>query len=257
MIDRKEAESRNRLHNILGAAAAGFLLRDVLQQTCRPLTSLLAWLDLLRYKLALNWKESPTGDNDKVACYVGEFKQLEKLVSDLSHKFKYILESTRWAEPVETVDLEINECLSMAITILSMYEGLGGDSISFNPGSKLLITGAIEHELITIFLVFLLLSRDCLRNVSDTTIRCETAKHDGHIIATISHNGSIRQDKYLDIIFHNKPLEGYFLKSDFTCFMDTLLYYGNCLLKKNEVKTRIINIPGDFSISLLIPAADQ
>ena len=138
-----------------------------------------------------------------------------------------------------------------------MYEGLDSNSIVFIPRSQLPITGANEQEFVTIFLIYLLLSRDCLRNVSDTTIRCETTKDDDHIIATISHNSSIQQDKYLDIVFHNKPLESYFLKGDFTCFMDTLLYYGNCLLRKNKVRTSITNIPGHFSLSLLIPAANQ
>jgi PAS domain S-box-containing protein len=253
----KEGESRNRLHNILGVAAAGFLLREVLHQACEPFTSLLARLDLLRYKLALHWEKSLTSTDDAALYDAGEFKEIEKLLSDLSNKFKYMLESTCCAGPAKTGHFEINECLSKAISIASMYEGIDSNSIVFIPRSQLPITGANEQEFVTIFLIYLLLSRDCLRNVSDTTIRCETTKDDDHIIATISHNSSILQDKYLDIVFHNKPLESYFLKSDFTCFMDTLLYYGNCLLRKNKVRTRITNIPGHFSLSLLIPAANQ
>jgi hypothetical protein len=39
--------------------------------------------------------------------------------------------------------------------------------------------------------------------------------------------------------------------------MDTLLHYGNLLMKKNNVRTKINNIPGQFSLSLLIPALSR
>jgi hypothetical protein len=35
--------------------------------------------------------------------------------------------------------------------------------------------------------------------------------------------------------------------------MDTLLYYSNLLMKKHGIRIRIRNIPGQFSLSLLIP----
>jgi hypothetical protein len=102
-------------------------------------------------------------------------------------------------------------------------------------------------------LIFLLLSRTCLKNVSNRTIKCETVTNKKHVIAKISHNGFIHQRKYLDIIFQSDPLENYFFKTDSICCMDTLLYHANLLLKKNKIKTKIINIPGQFSQSLVMP----
>ena len=104
-----------------------------------------------------------------------------------------------------------------------------------------------------IFLIFLLLSRDCLRIVSDKTIRCETKEDENHITVSMRHNGYIQKGKYLDILFDNNPLEAYFFKSDPMYFMDTILYYGNALLKKNNIRIKINNIPGQFMLSLFIP----
>ncbi len=249
--------SLNHLQQILGATATGFLLRDVLKKVCDPLTCLLAQLDLLRYKLALSGKESRAENGDELTYYAGKIEEVEQIVKDLSNRFKHMLENTCCHEPRDTSQFDINQSLSEAIGMVGAPAGLEGNSITFKRRTKLPITESNEQEFVMIFLVFLLLCQDLLRNVSDRTIRCETERDNDHIIARILHNGHVRQGKYLDMLFHDNPVHAYFFEHNSVSFVDTLLYYGNLLLKKNNVRTRITNIPGHFSLSFLIPAESQ
>ena len=134
-----------------------------------------------------------------------------------------------------------------------MYGDSDGASIRFDPQPKLPKIESDKQEFLMIFLIFLLLSRDGLRTVSDKTIKCETKEHENHITVSMSHNGYLHQGKYLDILFDNDPLETYFFNTHPIYFMDAVLYYGNALLKKNNIKIKIDNIPGQFSLSLFIP----
>jgi len=249
----RKKENLYHLEHILRAAARGFLLKDVVKETCDPLTCLLARLDLLRHKVTLEREKSRAANTQETAYYLGEIQKVERLVQDLSEQFKYVLENTCYLQPSGISPFDVSQSLERAISILEMCGGLGGGSIRFESPSVLPMMEACEQEFIMIFLIFLLLSRTCLKNVSDRTIKCETAANKKHVIAKISHNGFIRQRKYLDIIFHSDPLESYFFKSDSVCCMDTLLYYGNLLLKKNKIRTKITNIPGQFNLSLVMP----
>jgi hypothetical protein len=164
-----------------------------------------------------------------------------------------MVENTYSLEPVETTQFDINECLSIAITIMRMYEESAGESIKFNPQGEVPKIELNKQEFLMIFLIFLLLSRDCLRTVSDKTIKCETKEDENDIIVSMWHNGYLQQGKYLEILLNDDPIESCFFKSRSMYFMDTLLYYGNLLLKKNNIKIKISNVPGQFSLSLFIP----
>ena len=249
----KEERKLRHLPHILEASATGFVFKEVIKEACDPFTGLLGRLDLLRYRLALDSKESEQADGNRFFYYMGEVERVEKLVEDLSKKFKCVLENTFSFNLARISHFDVNQSLSTAIAIAGSYEGFGSDTIRFESRSVLPMLKSNEQEYIMIFLVFLLLSRDCLKNVTDRTIRCETQTDGGHIVCRISHNGSIRKDKCLDIILDSNPVGNYFFQSDSICFMDTLLYYGNLLMKKNGVKTKINNIPGQFSLSFLIP----
>lgn len=249
----KKNENLDRLEHILGAAARGFLLKDVVKETCDPLTCLLARLDLLRYKLTLEREKSEAPHTQEVPYYVGEIQKLEELVGNLSEQFKYMLENTCYLQSSGVSPFDVNQTLSKTISILEMCGGLDGCSMRLKSASVLPMIEACEQEFIMIFLILLSLSRTCLKNVSDRTIKCETVTNKKYVIAKISHNGFIRQRKYLDIIFQSDPLANYFFNSDSVCCMDTLLYHANLLLKKNKMKTRITNIPGHFSLSLVTP----
>ncbi len=250
--DKKE-EKWNHFQQILGVSTAGFLLSDLLKQVCNPFTCLLAQLDLFRYKMALDRKKSHTDNADNAILYAEEMASVKKHVREISDKFKYMLENACLGEPAGTTRFDINESLSRAITIVNIFEGLGDSSIGLSSSSDLPMIESDQQEFVMIFLILLLLSRDCLRSVSDTAIRCETARDNNHIVARISHNGHIQQEKYMKILFQGNPIESYFLEPGSVHFMETILYYANLLLKKNDIKTKITNIPGHFEFSLIIP----
>jgi len=257
IYDQKEGQNLYHFRHILGAAATGFIIKDILREVCNPLTYLLASLGLLSYKLALEREKSQVTNSEGFDFYPEEIKKIEELIEDLTKKFRYMIDNTYLPEPVETYDFDINECLSKAITIMTMYEEFNGNKIEFDPQPRLPKTESNEQEIIMMFLVFLLLSRDCAKTVSDKTIKCETKVDKNHIIASISHNGYIRESRYLDILFDKNPLQSYFSKRHSIYFMDTVLCYGNLLLKKNNVKIKINNVPGEFSLSLFIPRENQ
>jgi PAS domain S-box-containing protein len=250
----KKAKNLNRLQHILWASSAGFLFQGVLEEVCNPFMYVLAELDLQRHKLDLDGKKGQLGSEHEATSHSARIEKAGKCVGDFSEKLKCVLENACRPEHADISCLGVNECLSKAINIVDLYEGLDVRNITLKARPKLPLTASNEQELTMIFLVFLLLSRDSLRSVSDTSITCKTAKDENHIIAEISHNGHIEQGRYLDIIFHKNPLESFFLNSDTIGFMDTLLYYANVLLKKNEIKIRITNIPGQFDLSVVIPA---
>jgi len=249
----KKKEKWNHFQQILGVSTAGFLLKDLLKQTCNPFTCLLAQLDLFRYKMALDRKKSHTDNADNAILYAEEMASVEKHVREISDKFKYMLENVCLCEPAGTTRFDINESLARAITIVNVFEGLGDSSIRLASFPNLPMIESDQQEFVMIFLIFLLLSRDCLKSVSDTAIRCETVRENNHIVARISHNGHIQQEKYMEILFQGNPIDSYFFEPGSVHFMETLLHYANLLLKKNDIKTKTTNIPGHFELSLIIP----
>ncbi len=253
----RKLEKLRHLPYILGAAATGFVLKDVLKQTSNPFTDLLGRLDLLRHKLVMNGKKLQAGNGDDLSYYVGETEKVVSLAEDLSRRLRYVQEGTVSLEPAEVRDFDINETLSKAITIARTYEGLNGDSVRFGAQAGLPTVRSNEQEFIMMFVIFLLLCRDCLKNVSDKRIACETFADNGHVVARMTHNGCIRDDRCLGIMLHSNPVESYFFHSDSVSCMDTLLHCGNLLMKKNNVKTKINNIPGQFSLSFLIPTTSK
>jgi PAS domain S-box-containing protein len=253
VYSEKKKEKLDHLEHILEAAARGFILKDLVKETCDPLTCLLARLDLLRHKLTLERKKSQAADTHDTSYYVEAIQEAQELVGKLSEQFKYVLENTCYFQSSGVCPFDLNQTLSKTVTILEMCGGLDGCSVSLKSPSVMPMMEACEQELVMMFLIFLLLSKTCLKHVSNRTIKCETITNKKHIIAKISHNGFIHQRKYLDIIFQSDPLESYFFKSDSICCMDTLLYHANLLLKKNKIKTKITNIPGQFSQSLVMP----
>jgi len=250
----KKAESLDRLEHILAAAAKGFLLKDVVKETCDPLTCLLARLDLLRHKLALERQTWKAPHAQEIPYYLGEIQKLEGLVVNLSEHFKSMLENTCYFQSLGVSPFDVNQTLLKTIAILKSCGALDGCGVTLKPPSSVIpMVEACEQEFIMIFVVLFLLSRTCLKNVSERAIECETVTNKKHVIARISHNGFIHSRKYLDIIFDSDPLSHYFFATDSVCAMDTLLYYAALLLKKNKTKTRITNIPGQFSLSLVTP----
>ena len=249
----KDEKYLNHFRQILGAAATGFLTKDVVKEVCDPFTCLVARLDLVRHRLALEDKKSQGVNGNELAFCAEEIQKTETLLEDLTKRFKYVVENTYNLESIETTRFDINECLSIAISIMDMYKESKGELISFHPQAKLPEIESNKQEFLTVFLVFLLLSRDCVRTVSDKTIKCETKKEKNHITVRMCHNGYLHRGKYLDVLFGKDPLETYFFKTRPMYFMDTVLCYGNALLKKHNIKIKIDNIPGQFGLSLFIP----
>jgi len=250
---QQDERALDHFPHILRGAATGLLLKDILEESCHPFTYLLARMNLLRYKFELETAESQSTNGDQLDYYAGEIQKIEAVIEDLSKRFKYVVQNTCSPEPEEPHHHDINESLSKAISIVSMYKEFDDETIRFDPQPELSKIKSGEQESIMIFVIFLLLSRDCVATVSDKTIHCETTQDQRHVIAGMRHNGYIRQDKYLNILFDSDPLESYFSKSHSTYFMDTLLYYGNLLLKKNNMKIKINNVPGEFSLSVYVP----
>jgi PAS domain S-box-containing protein len=251
----RDEKHLSHFRQILGAAAAGFLTKDLLKEVCDPFMCLVARLDLLRHKLVLERKKSWGADGHQLSYYAEEIQKVEELFEHLTKRFKYVVENTYSHEPVTTTHFDINDCLSIAVSIMRMYEESGAESIRFDPQAGVPEIESNRQEFLMIFLIFLFLSRDCLRTVSQKTITCETKKDEDHIIVSMYHNGYLQQGKYLDILFDNDPLDSYFFMGKSMYFMDTLLHYGILLLKKNDVTIRINNVPGQFSLSLFIPLA--
>jgi PAS domain S-box-containing protein len=249
----KEREDLDHLQHILEAAARGFILKDLVKETCDPLTCLLARLDLLRHRVTLEREKSQPGDPEGIAYHLEGLQEAEEIVGRLSEQFKYMLENTGCFQSADVRPFNVNQTLSKTVAILEMCGALDGCNVRLKFPSGMAIIEACEQEFVMMFLTFLLLSRTCLKNVSDRAIRCKTITNKKHVIAKISHNGFVQQPKYLDIIFESDPLERYFFKTDPVCCMDTLLYHANLLLKKNKIKTKITNIPGQFSLSLIMP----
>lgn len=249
----KDEKHLDHFRQILGATATGFLTRDIVREVCDPFTCLVARLDLLRHKLTMERKKSRRGNGHELAYYAEEIQKVEVLFKDLTKRFRYVVENTCSHEPMETAHLDINECLSIAISIITMYDESAGVSIRFDPHPGVPRIESNKQELLMIFLIFLLLSMDSLRTVSDKTIKCETKEDENDITVSVRHNGYLQQGKYLNILFDDDPLESYFFKSPSTYFTDTFLYYVNLLLKKNNIKIKINNVPGQFSLSLFIP----
>jgi PAS domain S-box-containing protein len=249
----KDEKHLNYFRQILGAAATGFLTRDIVKEVCDPFTCVLASLDLLRHRLALERKKSQGANASEFAYYAEEIQEVAELFEDLTKRFRYVVENTYSLEPVETTQFDINECLSIAISIIGMYEESGGESIRFNPQAEVPKIESNKQEFLMIVLIFLLLSRDCLGTVSDKAIKCETKEDENNIIVSMCHNGYLQKGKYLDMLLDDDPIESCFFKSHSMYFMDTLLYYGNLLLKNNNIKIKINNVPGQFSLSLFIP----
>ncbi len=252
----KRRESTKRLQQILASAASGFLLHDAIKELSNPLAHLRIQLDLLRHKLASDGEGTQAGSG-RLATYVQEAGMAEKLAGGFCEKLQCLLQNTFRSDPVHEPFSEISSCLSKAISVMGLYEGFDGNSITFKAPQKMPVTQPEEQDVVMLLVIFLLLSKDCLANGSDMSIVCETETVASHLIVKILHTGHIRQDGYLDILFHHDPLETYFLKSHAISFMDTLLYYANFLLKKNDIKIKITNILGHFSLSLIIPVRKQ
>ena len=249
----RDEKHLNHFRQILGAAAAGFLTKDLLKEVCDPFMFLVARLDLLHHKLVLERKKSQRANGHGLAYYAEEIQKVEELFEHLTKRFRYVVENTYSLEPAETTHFNINDCLAIAVSIMRMYEESAAESVRFDPQAELPEIESNRQEFLMIFLIFLFLSRDCLRTVSEKTIRCETKKEKNHIVVSMCHNGYLQQGKYLDILFDNDPLDSYFFKGHSTYFMDTLLHYGISLLKKNDIRIKINNVPGQFSLSLFIP----
>jgi PAS domain S-box-containing protein len=250
----KGRKNQNRLGKILGAAAKGYLLNDVLTEFSTPLTHLLTELDLFTSK----WERltpilSQTG-GDKTPLNTLGIKQVRKNVGHICDKLYEVLKNMSPTSPQEGNPGQVNRCLSKAIQTGQMAEGMAGIAITCERGSGLPQAQADGQELAMVFLVFLLLSKDCFSNLSRRSIHCKTAKNGNHLVVRFSHNGFIQKDRYLKILFHHDPLEDYFLKCASLSQTDTLLYYANFLLKKNAIRMKLTNIPGHFNLSLIIPA---
>ena len=105
-----------------------------------------------------------------------------------------------------------------------------------------------------IFTILLLVAKDSVRRISDKTINCELKEEQDAIIVTIQHRAHISEHRHTDILFDNESPETLLLRHRPMNVLDTLLCYASLLLKKNNVKVKINNVPGQFRLSLHIPA---
>jgi PAS domain S-box-containing protein len=240
---------RRRFQDILAATATNFVLQDVLKGVCNPLTCLLARLELVRYKFALDQINSRWGSEHESRHYSGEIGKIEAVVEALAKRFRDVLENSYSSEPQKPYSLDANESCMMAINAAGLKE----QTIKFSLQHRLSNIKSPPQETVMILIIFLLLSRECLRTVTDKTIQCETKEEQAHIVIALRHKGYVQQDKYLEILFDPDPVESYFFKRHSMYWMDTLLYYANSLAKKNSMKVKINNVPGEFALSLYIP----
>ena len=248
----KGQKNQDRLGKILRAAATGFLLKEVLTRFDSPLTYLVTEMDLLSSKLEQHMAISSWNDDKTPQEAVG-ITRARKHIGVVAIKLRQVLDNM-WSPVLQEDEQQlVNICLSKAIQTAKMAAGMEGIPIKRNMESGLPQITINSHELTMAFLIFLLLSKDCLSNVSLRTIHCSTQRDGDNIVAGISHNGFIQEDRYLSILFHRNPLEGFFLNCTRVNPVDTLLYYVNYILKKNALKIRLTNIPGHFNLSVIIP----
>ena len=233
------------------AAAAGLTVQHVLGNMREPFTSLLARLNLLRHKFALGKMEPQLAPDHGEENYAGEIGKIEWRMERLSKQLEYLLTHAFAPDYPQRRYPDVNECLARAIRIVESADA----PVHFSPQPGLPGTTSLEQDPTMIFIIFLLLARDCVSSASDKTIICDTEAGKDAIMVNIRHKAFIRDVKYTDILLDNEPLETLLVKHRPSHVLDTLLCYASTLLKKNHIGAKINNVPGQFSLSLHIPQA--
>jgi hypothetical protein len=210
-------------------------------------------LDLIQKKLETGPYTKPTFNSDKQKLPVAAIEKHKKSLSQLFEKWSNLLENDWVRNTYSNHSLGVNQCLLRALDMADMSDSRGAYNITLNTESHLPPINANPQELTTVLLILLVLSKVCVANVSNKTLVCETRKEQHNIVTSISHNGFIPQEN-LDILFHDNPLEGYFMHHVPGNRMETLLHCASFLLKKNNIQIRLTNIPGYFDLSLIVPA---
>ena len=249
------AADASRLESILEFSATGLVLREAVKEVYDPLTHLLAQLDLFSHKMDIADKQSRStyslAMNDP---YVADRARVQGLVGELCDRLKSIQKNVISKQgPGEADPTNINVCLAQAIDAVRSSQGTKEDAISTTFAGNLPAVNVDAHELIMMFIIFLLTSKSCLAHVSDKTIRCETKKERDHVVAKISHNSCMQKQDDLKIIFGGKPLQSYFFQTGSVQSTETLLHYANFLSNKHNIKIRLTNIPGHFELCFAVP----
>jgi len=245
---------QKRLHQIeplLGAAATGAILKDMLADVWNPFTCMLARLDLLRYKLLAN--KSVRAVNGDVTYYTKEIEEAGRLVRGLSDRFKHVLENAPFLEPDQISCFDVNQLLSRVTSVSGMVRDADGYSVRFEPGADLPQVESNEREFVILSQLLAWLCRSCLGNTMDRTIECQTSKDRNRIIVKMSHRGPVPKDRLLNIIICENPLESLLGATESIGVADALMCYANLLMRKNNMRLRVDSIPGQFGLTLSIP----
>lgn len=256
---RYKLNGHSRFDSILGAAASGFLLESYLKEVDRPLIGLVSQLDLLLCKAERDQREKCDPlEGEDAGGVTGDLVPLSRLKNEalgLIQSLRQSLPPVGRASPTDGTDLKT--CIDRAIALLGPARRNGDGRISFKADAELPAVKVDERNLVAILAVILLLSRGCLGNVSDKTIRCEAAREGRYVKVTILHNGHIQDEAYLRILFSFDPLQSYFTAAGSATPMETLLHHVASSLKKHHIKMKLINIPGEYTLCLALPTVES
>ena len=75
----KDEKYLNHFRQVLGAAATGFLTKDIVKEVCDPFTCLVARLDLVRHRLALEREKFQGTNGNGLAYCAQEIQKSENL----------------------------------------------------------------------------------------------------------------------------------------------------------------------------------
>ncbi len=236
-----------RLESILGSSATAFVLSDVIEGLYDPLARLVAQLDLLFSKVDMA--------GEKADRYEPDRDRVQALVRELCDRLKPVRENVAVRQGTFRVDrTDINECVSRAIDIVQSNGDAGAGVISMALAENLPAVKPDAHDLVMMFIIFLLTSKASLATVTDKTIRCETAQKNGHVMVKIAHNSYIQKQDDLKMIFDGQVLRRYFSDTGRVKPTETYLHYANFLTNKHRIKMNMTNIPGQFELCLAVPS---
>ena len=241
------AGDAGRLESILESSATAFVLSDVIEGLYDPLVRLMAQVDLFFSKVDVAGGKADRCERDR--------DRVQALVSELCNRLKPVWENVAVRQGTSRVDrTDINECVSRAIDIVQSSSDTGAGVISSTLAENLPEVKPDAHDLVMMFIIFLLTSKACLATVTDKTIRCETAQENGHVMVKIAHNSYIQEQDDLKMIFDGQVLRRYFSNTGSVKPTETYLHYANFLTNKHRIKIKMTNIPGQFELCLAVPS---
>lgn len=247
-----DSESLVYVQRLLDTAAAGLTVQSVLSRMHNPFASLLARLNLFRYKLALAKMQHRSAPDPLGEGSAAELTKIEWQMERLAKQLGYLVEQASMPNPPQPGGADIKKTLSKVIHMVESAD----EPVDFSAYIGQPKAGISERDCSMIFMVFLLLARESVGRVSDKTVKCELKEEKGDLIVDIRHKGFISDPKYAEMLFDNDSPETLLLRHRPDNVLGTLLCYASLLLKKNHIKISINNVPGEFRLSLYLPVLE-